>query len=391
MNVFTISAIYLVVPFVIIFLFKKFTLAQKIGTVIMAYAVGIILALLGLIPTGSDPGAEGLASIQKTLMSITVPIAIPLMLFSSDFKLWTKSLPKTIIALVAGLVAVVIAVISSFLIFKDAGIQEIEKVCGMMTGIYTGGTMNFYALGSALNVDPETIILAYTFEVIVTFPFILFLTAGGYKFFRWLLPFPDESVTVNGSTQKIDGNSFENYEGMLSKKYFSKMMVALGISVGFLAIGAGLSLLLTGGLNELVIILTITTLGIAASFNEKIRNLPKSFELGMFFILIFSIIVASQFDVYSLTGKAFSLCWLILTIMLIAITLHVVICRIFKVSGDLFTVGIVGLLCSPPFSPPIVGAMNNKKVLISGIVIGLVGYAAGTYLGVLISMFLGIL
>jgi len=391
MNVFTISAIYLVVPFVIIFLFKKFTLAQKIGTVIMAYAVGIILALLGLIPTGSDPGAEGLASIQKTLMSITVPIAIPLMLFSSDFKLWTKSLPKTIIALVAGLVAVVIAVISSFLIFKDAGIQEIEKVCGMMTGIYTGGTMNFYALGSALNVDPETIILAYTFEVIVTFPFILFLTAGGYKFFRWLLPFPDESVTVNGSTQKIDGNSFENYEGMLSKKYFSKMMVALGISVGFLAIGAGLSLLLTGGLNELVIILTITTLGIAASFNEKIRNLPKSFELGMFFILIFSIIVASQFDVYSLTGKAFSLCWLILTIMLIAITLHVVICRIFKVSGDLFTVGIVGLLCSPPFIPPIVGAMNNKKVLISGIVIGLVGYAAGTYLGVLISMLLGIL
>lgn len=391
MNVYIISAVYLIVPFIIIFLFKNYSIAQKVGTVIMAYAVGIILALLGLIPTGTDPGAEGLASIQKTLMSVTVPIAIPLMLFSSDFKLWTKSLPKTLIALVAGLVAIVIAVVTSFLIFKDSGIAELEKVCGMMTGIYTGGTMNFYALGSALNVNPETIILAYTFEVIVTFPFILFLTAGGYKFFRWLLPFPDEAVTVKSSALKLEGNSFENYEGMLSKKYFPKMMAALAISVGFLAVGAGLSLLITGGLNELVIILTITTLGIIASFNEKIRSLPKTFELGMFFILIFSIIVASQFDVYSLTGKALTMCWIILSIMLIAITLHVLICRIFKVSGDLFTVGIVGLLCSPPFIPPIVGAMNNKKVLISGIVIGLVGYAAGTYLGVLISMLLGIL
>jgi uncharacterized membrane protein len=31
--------------------------------------------------------------------------------------------------------------------------------------------------------------------------------------------------------------------------------------------------------------------------------------------------------------------------------------------------------------------MKNKKVLISGIVIGLVGYAVGTYLGVLLYTF----
>ena len=53
-----------------------------------------------------------------------------------------------------------------------------------------------------------------------------------------------------------------------------------------------------------------------------------------------------------------------------------------KVSGDLFCVALVALLCSPPFVPPVVGAMGNKKVLISGIVIGLIGYAIGTYIGV---------
>ena len=74
--------------------------------------------------------------------------------------------------------------------------------------------------------------------------------------------------------------------------------------------------------------------------------------------------------------------------MLTAIIIHLILCKIFKVSGDLFTVAIVGMLCSPPFIPPIVGAMNNRKVLISGIVIGLAGYAVGTYLGLLLSVLL---
>jgi len=61
---------------------------------------------------------------------------------------------------------------------------------------------------------------------------------------------------------------------------------------------------------------------------------------------------------------------------------HLILSRILKVPGDLFTVAHVALLYSPPFVPPVAGAMHNKKVLISGIVIGLVGYAVGTYLGV---------
>ena len=77
--------------------------------------------------------------------------------------------------------------------------------------------------------------------------------------------------------------------------------------------------------------------------------------------------------------------------MITAITIHLVICRAFKVSGDLYTVAMVGMLCSPPFIPPIVGAMNNRKVLISGITIGLVGYAVGTYLGVTMALILGML
>ena len=379
---------YIVIPILIILIFNKYRWARSIGTVIMAYAVGIIAALIGFLPTGTEPGAEALESMQKTLMSVTVPLAIPLMLFNSDFKLWTKSLPKTMAVLLGGLVSIIVAVVSGYFIFRNAGIPQFDRVAAMMTGIYTGGTMNFSALGHMLQVDPSLITMTLTFEEIATLPFIVFIVAGGYKVFRKLLPAKEEAEATE-SEQQIETESFENYKGMLQPKTFGRMMLGFLLSLGMLAIGAGLSLLITHKINELIVILTITTLAIIASFSPKVRALPKTFELGMFFILIFSVVVASKFDIHHITGSL-QILWFIVYVMLTSIVLHLIICKIFKVEGDLFTVGHISLLCSPPFVPPIVEALGNRKVLLSGIVIGLAGYAAGNYLGVLIAWLLGV-
>lgn len=391
MNVALITLVYIFAPVIIICLYNRFSWVKKVGTVILAYAVGIIMALCGLIPTGDAAGAKELESISKTLMNVAVPIAIPLMLFNSDFKLWTKSLPKTFVALITGLVAIMVAVIAGYFVFRNAGITDFENVAAMMTGIYTGGTLNFFALGSALQVDQTIIVIAYTFEMLVTFPFILFLVAGGYKLFRKLLPGTEHHASDDKDDVEVKDESFEEYKGMFAKGVFGKMMLGLLLSIAMLAVSAGLSLLITGKLNELVVILTITTLAIAASFSEKVRNLPKTFELGMFFILIFSVVVASQFNIYSVDTSAMAVMGFIAFVLLVALCIHLILSRIFKVHGDLFTVAQVGLLCSPPFIPPVVGAMGNRKVLISGIVIGLVGYAVGTYLGLLISVLLNAL
>ena len=386
MQVALVTAGYIIFPFIIIMLFSRYKWAKAAGTVILAYAVGIIPALFGL--THFDPDTVGF-NIQKNIMNIAVPIAIPLMLFNCNFNLWTKSLPKTAAALGGGLAAVLIAIVSGFFIFRHSGINDIANVSAMMTGIYTGGTMNFNALGAALHVDSTTIATVLAFEMIVTFPLIMFIVGGGYRLFRKLLPFKDEASVVDTDDTGSLEHGVEQYGDLLRGRVFLRSLVGLAISIGFLAIGAGLSLLITGKLNELVIILTITTLAIIASFSPKIRNIPKTFELGMFFILVFSVVVASQFDLNSLDSGSLNIGLFLLYIIVVATLLHLLFCRLFKVSGDLFGVALVALLCSPPFVPPVVGAMGNKKVLISGIVIGLIGYAIGTYLGVALAYGLG--
>lgn len=390
MQLIFITTIYLIFPIVIVSIFHKWKFFQKIGTVIMSYFVGLLMSLTGMVAfeIGSAEFVT-LSTIQKWIMNLTVPLAIPLMLFGSDFKLWSKSLPKTMITLAGGIISIVIAIVLAFFVFQDKGITDLANVSSMMVGIYTGGSMNFFALASILHVNSNIVTLVYTFEMLVTFPLILFIVAGGYKLFRRLLPFSNkiQIKSEEKDVTTIDCGE-ENYANMLNKNIFPKTMFAFLLSIVFLLIGVCLSIYLTGKLSELIIIMTVTTLAIVASCSKKIRNLPKTFELGMLLILIFSIVVASQFDITALNTSAFTLLCFILFIMLTAVVLHILFCRFVKIDGDLFTVSNIALLCSPPFVPPVVGAMGNKKVLISGIVIGLVGYAVGTYLGVALSYLL---
>ena len=387
-KVYIILACYVLVPLLIIEGFKRWKWVQTLGTVVLAYAVGIIASLCGVFHFQDPEVAVSFSKMQSMMMNVAVPLAIPLMLFNCDFKLWTKALPKTAWALVGGILAVLVSVVSGYFIFRNH-IPEPAKVSGMMTGIYTGGTMNFNALGASLGVDQSVMAIVLAFEMVITTPYIFFLLGGGYKIFRKILPFKD--ITHKGRTdeENVETADVENYQGMLEKKNFWGMLKGLGLSVVFLAIGAGLALLITGTLNELGVILTITTLAIIASFFKKVRELPKTFELGMFFILVFSVIVASMFDINSVNGGSLYIGGFVLWIMVMSMLLHLIFCRVAKVSGDLFCVSQVALLCSPPFVPPVAGAMKNKKVLISGIVVGLVGYAAGTYLGALLAWILG--
>ena len=389
-KVYIILALYIVFPILIIEGFKRWKVVQKIGTVVLAYAVGIIASLCGVFHFADPAAAASFTKLQSTIMSVAVPLAIPLMLFNCDFKLWTKALPKTAWALVTGIGAVVVSVVSGYFIFRNQ-VPEAAKVAGMMTGIYTGGTMNFNALGASLGVDKSVMAIVLAFQMVITTPYIFFLLGGGYKIFRKLLPYKD--ITHKGRTDDggVETADVENYHNMLEKKNLLGMIKGLGLSFLFLAIGAGLALLITGTLNELVVILTITTLSIIASFFKKVRELPKTFELGMFFILVFSVIVASMFNINSVNGGSLYVGGFVLWIMGVSVALHLLLCRIAKVSGDLFCVCQVGLLCSPPFVPPIAGAMQNKKVLISGIVVGLVGYAIGTYTGALLAWILGLI
>jgi uncharacterized membrane protein len=68
--------------------------------------------------------------------------------------------------------------------------------------------------------------------------------------------------------------------------------------------------------------------------------------------------------------------------------IHVGLSRLFKVDADTTIIAITALTYSPPFVPAVAGALKNKEIIISGLTIGILGYAFGTYMGIFIATIL---
>ena len=372
---------YIISPIIILYLCNKFSVLNKIGAVLLAYATGLILGNVGILPDNAE-------QVQDIMTTITIPLAIPLLLFSANIKTWFTMAGKTMLSMIIALVSVVIVVFVGFFIFKGE-INELWKIGGLLVGLYSGGTPNLASIKLILNVDPEAFIITHTFDMIISAIYLLFLLTIGQKVFWYILPKYKSLYKAKHQTEK--DLSFTNYWGFWDKKFRLPLLAALGISVLIFGIAGGLSFLVPENSQMIVVILTITTLGIISSFIPKINKIAKTFDLGMYLILIFSVVIASMADIKKFNGSAPELLAYITFVIFGALFLHVLFSKLFKIDADTVMVTSTALICSPPFVPVIAGAIKNKEIIISGLTVGIIGYAIGNYLGFFVAEMLKLL
>ena len=109
----------------------------------------------------------------------------------------------------------------------------------------------------------------------------------------------------------------------------------------------------------------------------------------MYFVLIFSLIVASMADLraifsLSMLGVLGFVTWCYFGSLL----LHLLLSMIFKIDADNYLITTTAFVFSPPFVPVVAVALKNKDVIITGITVGIIGYVIGNYLGVALGFFM---
>lgn len=376
---------YLLVPAAVVGLCRRFSFLAKIGAILMLYILGVLVANLFIFPF--EGLGDRLYPLQDALTSITIPLALPLILMASDFRNWPAK--KALASLLIGLVSVVGIVVAGYLLFHERIGGQAASVAGMTVGVYTGGTPNLAAIKMMLGVDERTYVLMNSFDMLVSFLYLTFLMAAGIRLFRKVLPFGDapaaDPETGQVSSKMAQGET-EMYRDIFTRRHFIPTLKAFGLSVLITGIGLGLSFLFTGGINMIVLILTLTTLSIAASFLPFVRKWEKSYDAGMYLVLIFSLVVASMVDIRSIDMQEGL--WLLVYIVFAifgSLTLQVLLARIFRIDADTTVITSVAMINSPLFVPMIAETMKNRRVILTGITIGIMGYAVGNYLGVLVA------
>ena len=376
---------FCIIPAIVLRLCQRFSLLGKIGPVLLLYGLGIIIGNIGLMP-------EQMPAVQELLSNAMVPLAIPLMLFGCTFNM--KGARSQILALVTGMISVAAAVVIGYLIF-GRGLPEGAKIGGMLTGVYTGGTINLAALKTMLGVDDETYLLINSYDILVSFLYLSFLLAIGIKLFRSFLPntlgefTAKDEKTIKAEMEKENRKPYRSLFTRVGAAYLAKL---LGLTILIVGISAGVALALPSSMFMTVFILMLTTLGIGCSFIKKIHNMKYSYDFGMYFIYIFCIVVASMADLSKLDfAGGIGLLGYLLVAVFGSLLLQIIFAKIFKIDSDMMVIASVTYINSPPFVPMMAAAMKNKDVLIPGLTIGVIGYAAGNYLGFLMSQLLGLI
>ena len=349
------------------------------------YAVGMVI--------GNLPGLPAeMKVLQEMIPNVVIPLAIPMMLFGCVFS--RKEMGLQIKIVISGFISVALAVVGGYLLF-GRHVAEGAQVGGIISGVYTGGTVNGAALQAIFNVESRTFVLINSYDIIISFLYFVFLFSVGIKLFRRLYGEHHGAISAEDKAE-IDRQMAQTkqnpYKGLLTRAGLKQIGWILLVTIAVVGVSAGIALLLPEGWFMTVFILLLTTLGVVCSFFKPVRALDRSYDLGMYLIYIFSLAIASMADFSSLdlVGGANQLAFMLFAVF-VSLLIHALFCRVMRVDADSMVVSSVAFINSPPFVPMAAAVMKNRNALVTGLAAGVAGYALGNHFGVLMEKLLSLL
>lgn len=351
----------MVIPWVVYYYRDLFQSKLKIDYILMAYGSGMILRFFS--------GNFFPQNILQSMIYVSIPLAMPLLIFQADFFSWLKNAPLTVRGFIITCVSTVFVgvLVGKYFIHDEMG----KKIIAMLIGVFIGGSANLNAIGLSLNAPFEVIAIANTVDFMASGIFIFFMLFLAKPLFTKLLPFPFPQNTHQPSTNSIKTTN----ETLISK------IIPLLLSIISLGISLGISYLLFAEINIPFLMLMITFWGILGSLNKTIRSYSMSEVYGNYLITVFCFSMGLILDIQQIFNHFDTLFLASLALIFLSLALQVLLCRIFKINAEIMMICSIACVMSPAFIPMFVKHYQNDELLLPGITTGLAGFAIANLLG----------
>ncbi len=356
--------VLLFTPYLSIHLIEGKKISAWLSPVVICYLIGIALSNLQFLEFSEE--------ISKNAVNLTVPIAIPLLLLSTNIIKWLPKMKYVLSVFSLTILSVCFASFISFFLFKS-NINELPEFIAMFTGALTGSAANMNAVGLALQVDTETFLQANIGDLISGGVYLIILSSIAFPILNKILPqsaiyFKPET---NYNTSTINILDIKSY--------------TLSLTLGVLIVGLsfGLTFLLFKALNEtaFIIILSISSI-ITAIILKDYPYKKAAYNLGNYLLLVFCVAIGLMVDIQSIGKDSLNIIALASFILSFSVFLNILFARIFKVSADLLLICSTAAVYGPAFIGQIAATVKNKDLIFPGIVCSIVGYAVGNFLGI---------
>ncbi|HSG82880.1 MAG TPA: DUF819 family protein [Gemmatimonadota bacterium] len=365
-------AVITMIPVFFIWLEKKtkWKIFDILPAIIWIFLTPIFLSNLNVIPRESP--------IYTTFRSFAVPLFIVLMLLDINIRQSLRVAWRGAGVLVLGSLGIVFGAAISFAMFKDGLPPDTWRGYGALAGSWIGGTGNLAAVAESLETPSEMVgmvVLVDNFVYLVYFPIILTSKRWASWFNRWSRVSQAQIDHITQATAEVEKKTHEvHFKDLITLVgwAFVAMLAANLLSHVFPEVPP----VLTQGTWA---ILLVTTFGIALSATP-LKDVPGTEPVAMAFVYIYMTMIGAQADLRNIGGAQ----WF-LAAGFICVAFHLVVvflsARLFRVDVSMAATASVAAVGGAASAPVAAGYHREELVPIS-IMLALIGYALGNYLGV---------
>ena len=388
-----------------IWLEQTYEWASKVSGAIIALIIAMLAANIGIIPTNS-------VLYDDIVWGVIVPLGIPLLLLQCNLNKIGKLTGKMLIVFLMGAAGTTIGALIAFNVLKDAyvanggNISDLAGVASMMTGSYIGGGVNFAAMADAQGLKGTDVAAAATVadNLLMAAYFFVLIFIAGMKWFRSKFdhPYIDE-VESGVSTGKTQAAAFWNRKDISLKDIAFNIAYSVAV-VWASTIIAGIFAGMVPAENPTAIqdfvgkffgsqYVWITTISVivATFFNKQIvEKMNGSQEIGTYLIYLFLFVIGVPANIMTVIEKS----PLFLVLCFIMVCVNMAFCfigaKLCKATLEDAIVASNANIGGPTTAAGMAISQGWSALVGPAMLVGVLGYVVGNYLGTLVGIILGI-
>ena len=344
---------------------------KQVGASLLVIVFTAIAANLKLIPSASNS-----IPLYDSIFTYIAPISIFFLLLNVNLASIRKAGLPMIGLFLIGSVMTTLGILLAWMIISPENTlgEDARIIAGMLTGTYTGGSVNFNAIALEYDFQKKGVLYAGTIavdNVVTTLWIIVTLTIPIFMHKIW-------------KSKKQDAAKAQPIE----KRTESAIDMHSLVWLSFLGVAAFLvSDLLSDYLPKVPFILILSTLGILLAQIPAVSKLKGSHTLGLFLVNLFLAVIGAYCEL-SAVGALKEIGVSLLLFTSIAVLLHgigtVLIGGLFYRDWQMIAIVSQANVGGGTTAIALAETFKRNELILPAILVGTLGNALGTYLGFLV-------
>lgn len=344
---------------------------KQVGASLLVIVFTAVAANLKLIPSASNS-----IPLYDSIFTYIAPISIFFLLLNVNLASIRKAGLPMIGLFLIGSVMTTLGILLAWIIISPENTlgEDARIIAGMLTGTYTGGSVNFNAIALEYDFQKKGVLYAGTIavdNVVTTLWIIVTLTIPIFMHKIW-------------KSKKQDVAKAQP----IAKRTESAIDIHSLVWLSFLGVAAFLvSDLLSEYLPKVPFILILSTLGILLAQIPAVSKLKGSHTLGLFLVNLFLAVIGAYCELSAVSAlKEIGVSLLLFTS--IAVLLHgigtVLIGGLFYRDWQMIAIVSQANVGGGTTAIALAETFKRNELILPAILVGTLGNALGTYLGFLV-------